>query len=297
MASQCTNCGATVETPPETLSTTCRYCDSPLVQVEADHESVDKLVRFEVNQKRASELISAYLQGKWLAPQRIRKSAKQEEIRDIFVPFYAYEASTRSHWSARIGINWQRTETYTTTDSDGNTVTRTRTVTETEWFSSNGTHASQWHDHLVSASKGLEEEESNELEPFDLGRAKPYVPALVAGVTAELPTIDKETARATAAAELDQLASREITTRFLPGDSSRDVSISTQSSLHATQLVLLPVWMSVYREGGDTLRLLVNGQTGEVVGEVPNSKVKIFFLILFALLVLLLLVSMLAANA
>jgi hypothetical protein len=40
-------------------------------------------------------------------------------------------------------------------------------------------------------------------------------------------------------------------------------------------LVLLPVWVAAYKWDGKVFRLLVNGQTGEVVGKVPRSTLKI----------------------
>ena len=49
------------------------------------------------------------------------------------------------------------------------------------------------------------------------------------------------------------------------------------------ELALLPVWIATYRHGGDVFRLLVNGQTGETIGKVPNSLVKIGCLVLVGL--------------
>ena len=41
------------------------------------------------------------------------------------------------------------------------------------------------------------------------------------------------------------------------------------------RLALLPAWIATYRSRGVVLRLLVNGQTGEVVGKIPVSGVKV----------------------
>ena len=52
------------------------------------------------------------------------------------------------------------------------------------------------------------------------------------------------------------------------------------------KLMLLPVWLACYIYAGKTYNILVNGRTGEVVGERPYSKVKIALAILAGLVAL-----------
>src|SRR5690606_27362925 len=153
----------------------------------------DRVVPFVVPRERAAALLRGYLQGHWFAPEAVRKAAKPSELDDVLVPFWVFDAVARTTFSARVGLYWYRTETYTVWQN-GKARTRTRRVRETEWFPLDGSHVRQWFDHLVSASKGLPEGEANQLEPFDLGASLPYAPALVAGVAAERPTVDRAAA-------------------------------------------------------------------------------------------------------
>ncbi len=146
-----------------------------------------------------------------------------------------------------------------------------------------GTHARVWHDHLVSASEGLDEAEANELEPFDLGRSRPWAPAHVAGLAAEHPTIPPQRARSTAAAELQAAEKAQIAAEFLPGDAHRSLEVSTQVDLRSVELVLMPVWLAVAGQGEEAVRMLVNGQTGEVVADLPRSKAKIALFVVLLL--------------
>ncbi|MFT6040173.1 MAG: hypothetical protein ACI9C2_000331, partial [Gammaproteobacteria bacterium] len=86
---------------------------------------------------------------------------------------------------------------------------------------------------------------------------------------------------------------------FLPGDSSTLVDFDTDFSEENTDLVLLPVYVFAARWGDDkTLRILVNGQTGEVQGEVPRSKVKIAAATLLGLgLIALIVLMIIGASA
>lgn len=282
---RCSACGANVELPAAVRSTTCAFCDSALVDAAADAaEPVDGVAAFGVDAGVAADRLRGYLAGHWFAPETVRRAARPDELRGVLVPFWVFDAVARSSFSARIGIYWYRTETYTVTQN-GKRVTKTRRVRETEWFPLEGSHVRQWFDHLVSASRGLPESEANALEPFDLGAALPYAPALVAGVVAERSTIPRAEAAATAGKELARLEQEVIGRSHLPGDTHADLRSSTQSQLAPPRLVLLPVWIAVVRGPKGPIRLSVNGQTGEVVGAVPRSGTKIALLVALILIV------------
>jgi len=264
-----------VELEGHVFSGACPFCDSPLVDTDLVAASPpDVVVSFDVNKTQAARLLRAYLEDQWLAPNALRRAAKAESVRPVFVPFFVYNAVCRSEFACRVGIYWYRTETYTTT-VNGKTVVRTRQVRETEWHAFSGTHAKRWYDHLVSASLGVLESEANALEPFDLGRSQPYAHVLTGGVEAEVPTISREDALGTAEQELRQLANAAIASGHLPGNKHRNLETRSTVDVEAVKMALLPVWVAAFRSGELTVRLLVNGQTGEVVGDVPKDKMKV----------------------
>jgi len=53
--------------------------------------------------------------------------------------------------------------------------------------------------------------------------------------------------------------------------------------------VLVPVWLLSYTYGPRSYQVVVNGYTGRMAGRYPKSPWKIFFLVLFILLALLVL--------
>jgi hypothetical protein len=232
------------------------------------------VVSFDVDKTQAARLLRGYLEDQWLAPNALRRAAKAESLRAVFVPFFVYNAVCRTDFLCRVGIYWYRTETYTTT-VNGKTEVRTRQVRETDWHRFSGTHARRWYDHLVSASVGVLESESNALEPFDLGRSQPYAHVLTGGVEAEVPTITRDIALNTAEHELRQLAYAAIAAGHLPGDVHRGLETDSTVEVETVKMALLPVWVAAFRSGELTVRLLVNGQTGEVVGDVPKDKMKV----------------------
>ncbi len=281
---ECPHCGARVSLPAGRISEMCSFCDTPLVAWDGHQEPVDRVAPFVLDRRQANQRLRQHLRGHTWAPTRLKR-LDPEDLHGVLVPFYCYDADARSRYSARVGIYWYRTETYTVV-VNGKTQIRTRTVRETEWFPTSGTHVASYRDHLVSGSRGLPEAESNELEPFDLGLARPFAPGLVAGWPAELPDVTHAEARQVATQELAGLENSAIG-KFLPANTYADVKNDTTMDVGEVRLVLLPVYTATYKHKGKEMRLLVNGQTGEVVGKVPRSWVKITLAIVIPLLLLL----------
>ncbi len=270
----CPQCAAEVEVDDSKLSSQCAFCEAPLVRsTDATSKPVDRVAPFDLDRKVASGRLVHFLQSSFWAPNEVRSLTNPEELMPVLVPFWVYDAVARSTYNADIGLYWYETETYTVT-VNGRTETRTRQKRHTEWHDLSGSHVKVYSNHLVSGSRGLPEAEANELEPFDLGKALPYEHAMVAGLIAERPSVAHEDARRTATEELAKLENAAIRA-FLPGDEKRGVTNHTHVEVEKVSLVLLPVWVAAYKWDGKVFRLLVNGQTGEVVGKVPRSTLKI----------------------
>ena len=289
---RCRDCGAGVTMPRHRFAAVCPYCasgavvDRPVDPDGARKEAPDFVVGFDVTRAEAERRVAAWIGRRRLfAPAAVR-AAKVTDIQGIYLPAWLYGAVADARYRASIGEDYTVTETYTTTDSKGNTVTRTRTRTETEWRSLSGPYRCYLLDLLVTASKGLGNDELETIEPYDLGALRRYDPAMVAGFAAEEATLDAqvgfERARDEAMAELEGRVQA-----FLPGDHARLEGLDARFEDETTDLVLLPVWVFAarYDHGGEprTLRILVNGQTGEVQGAVPRSALKVAVAVLAVL--------------
>ena len=266
---RCPQCGATVEAEDHVLATACAFCESPLVDAAEDAEPVDRVVSFRLDRPKAAARLQDHIQSRWFVHPDLKRATRPQELRPVLVPHYAWDAVARTEYRCDVGIYWYRTESYTTW-RNGKRVRRTRRVRETEWFPFSGHHGRTWYDHLTCASRGIPAAEAAALEPWDLGRALPWAPSLAAGVEAEHPTVDHPTALATARQSLADLEARVIGAEHLPGDTHRRLKSETAVEIDDVDLVLLPIWIAVYQAKGP-VRLLVNGQTGEVAGKVPRS--------------------------
>lgn len=283
----CPSCGAIVETVEVQLSSVCYFCDAAVVKTqEVAPHSLEEILPFKVTQRQASASLQHTLQNHWFLPNSLKKKSGPDDIQGMFVPFWVLKATARSNYDANIGINYQETETYTEIDSNGNTVTKTRTVTRTDWHHLTGSHVKQYEDHIICASKVLSNAEVDPIEPFDFGQALQFTHETVAGWRSEIPVTTKDDAFDTAVSEIHG-AERIAIRSFLTGDSHRlgDVETKVECKRSDIRAALLPIWIATYTFKGQSMRLLVNGQTGTVGGEIPRDWKKIVILIIVFLLV------------
>jgi len=262
----------------ELRTTVCPYCAAPSVverPASVDRPAPTFALGFALTHQAAGERVKQWLRTRHPWSDSRLKRASVQDVRGVYVPAYLYSALALSEYSASIGEDYTETETYRTTEN-GKTVTKTRTVTKTEWRPLRGEHTEYVPDVLVTASRGLSNEELEELEPFDLRALARYEPALVAGWVAEEPSLSRE--------ECLRLAREETLARvkqrleaFMPGDSHQNLQHQTRVEEESLEVCLVPVWVLAARYAPDKppLRVVVNGQSGEVHGEVPVSLVKV----------------------
>jgi len=286
MQLECQSCGARVEIEADRRTGKCLYCGSPQVvdrPPTADRPNPELAIAFTVPPEKALEVARKWVKGAFFAPQAFRK-APVEEIRGLYVPTYLYSAVAHSRYSAQIGENYTVTETYTTTDSKGRTVTRTRTKTKTEWRSLDGLYSVYVSDHVVTASRGIPNEELEAIEPFDFRDLRRFEPILVSGWGAEEPSRAPQRCIQLARAEAAHDVGRWLS-QFMPGDKHRGLQHSTNFDDEDLRLAMMPVWVLPVRFDDDEppVRLLVNGQTGKLAGKPPRSWLKVTLAVLLGL--------------
>jgi hypothetical protein len=299
-AFQCKSCGSEVNTSVEQRSYVCPFCDSSYVvelPKERGRQRPEFIIGFAVTAVDAKQLFFDWLKNNsWFRPGDLAQRAIAEKQRGVYLPFWHFSMHAHSHWSANIGEYWYRTETYTTRDANGKTVTRTRQVRETEWFPLRGRYHRYYFGYLVPASKGISHAEARDIQPFQLSALARYRPYFLAGWMAEEYSISMDLALEQCKAEFERRQQNEVH-RFLPGDTSSGLSVSTQFEVGGSDLILLPVHVLSYRYRDKLYHFLVNGQTGKVVGTKPVSAARVTtavlaaVLFIFALFVLLLLLS------
>jgi endogenous inhibitor of DNA gyrase (YacG/DUF329 family) len=281
--SSCPNCAAKVEFAPESHAQDCPFCATPVVTDTGENRHIKPkgVLPFAVAERDAHKAMSSWLGRLWFAPNGLKEYARKgRRMQGIYVPYWTYDAQTRSRYSGQRGTVYYVTETY---QQDGET--KSRQVSKVRWAPVSGRVQRFFDDVLVLASKSLPKRYTDALEPWDLSQLEPYQPQYLAGFHAEAYTVDLEDGFSEASARMDRAIERDV--RFdIGGDRQRINDIDTQVSEVTFKHVLLPVWLAAYKYRGKTYRFVVNGQSGRVQGERPYSSIKIALAALAAALVI-----------
>jgi hypothetical protein len=278
----CPNCGAQTEFPEGVQAATCPFCATPLVTADAGthrHVRPAALIPFALTEAQAREAMTKWLGRLWFAPNGLREYARKGRRMDgIYVPYWTFDADTRTEYRGQRGDNYTVTRTVMR-DGKPTTVSETRI----RWRNVRGRVARDFDDVLVLASQGLPRAHTEGLEPWDLAPLRPYRPDYLSGFLAEGYQVGLREGFDLARERMDRVIEQDIR-RDIGGDHQRIGSKATEIDDVTFKHVLLPVWVAAYKYRDLSFRFVVNGQTGKVQGERPWSKWKIAFAVLAALL-------------
>lgn len=291
---ECKACGNQIALDPNVRSYTCAFCDSNyVIELSPDQthrQPPEFIIGFAFEHHQALEKFRNWIKtNHWFRPRDLKHTHITDKLMGVYLPFWSFSMRAESNWSATIGEHWYRTETYTTRDSNGKMVTRTRRVQETEWFPLSGRHHRYYSGYMLSASNGLPQDIAQRVMPFDIPALKRYEPYFLAGWQTQEYTVDRESASAICKNEYQQ-QERNNVAAFLPGDTYRNLQISSRFSQISSDLCLLPYFLLTYKYHAHTYRFVMNGQTGRIWGTKPLSKARIMFAVSFGIIAIILIV-------
>ena len=278
----CDTCGSDLRFDPERYLLVCDHCGnteeisgargvhSPIAELDFQAALASALPQSQMEETRVTTCPNCAVQ------EYARKGRKMQ---GIYVPYWTYDADTRSSYSGERGTVYYVTQTVM---RDGKRVQQQ--VPKIRWRATSGRVARFFDDVLVLASTSLPKRFTDALAPWDLAALEPYAPEYLAGFRAEAYAVTLEEGYAQAREVMDAMIQRDV--RFdIGGDRQRIHNIQTQVSDVTFKHILLPVWLAAYKYRGKTYRFVVNGRTGSVQGERPYSTVKITFAVILGLIV------------
>ncbi|MBT9310847.1 hypothetical protein [Leptothoe kymatousa] len=302
----CPGCRAVITFEPPDVAGKCPFCATSIVTQNSQPAdptlAPSGLVPFQVGRKVALKNLRAWLAFRWdwkdlkaiFLPGQLKTIAQKQALEGIYLPFWTYDAHTASRYRGERGEHYYKTETYTSRNADGEEVTETREVLHTQWHSASGQVSRFFDDVLVPATRAIGEAKLRQLWPhLPASQLKPYSAQYLAGFKAqryEVPVKEGfEQAKTMMATTI-----RSDVTSDIGGDEQRIHSVATSYSQETFKHILLPLWMATYRYGGKTYQVMINAQTGKVMGERPVAAWKVALAVAIAIVAIGLIV--LAAN-
>jgi DNA-directed RNA polymerase subunit RPC12/RpoP len=285
---KCDDCGATVNVGQGELTAKCAFCGSNKVIAQPTDDSAirpESLVPFGITKQAANDGFAKWLAALWFRPNDLTKLGKIQDMGGVYVPYWSFDSNVQSSWTAERGHYYYVNKQVQETDANGQTVWVDRQVQETRWEFATGRRQDSYRDVLVCAGRGLPLDIVKKFASFDMSKLMAYRPDFLAGWKAESYALELmpgwEQGR-----EVIQGSQYDRCGAEVGGDTQRGLSVQNVYSSTAFKHVLLPIWISAFRYKEKVYRFLVNGQTGEIVGEAPWSIPKIAALVIAILAII-----------
>lgn len=282
----CKNCGANQHVEENYKSLNCVYCGEPLIREDIEKEGwilPGALVPFQLDGKKARSIFKKWVSSIWFAPNNLKRAALDPEgLRGLYVPYWTFDSNLYAEYQGQRGDYYYETQKVRTKNG-----TQTRQVRKTRWSRASGTVSGFVDDILINASEKKRREIPAKIAHWNLKELAVFNSKYLAGFVTEKYTISLKDGHHRSFQEAKDIAYNWIR-RDIGGDTQRighaDIKLSDETFKH----ILLPVYISSYRYSGKEYLFYINGQTGALSGSRPYSFWKIFFLVLFILVVIVL---------
>lgn len=250
----CTACGAELAVNGVESSTFCAYCGQPtIVFSRVSSEAKPKyIIPFSVTKEQAITTIRQRLNKGFFIPKDI-KDFDIERVRGIYIPFWLFDIHyyDQQYLRGTVGSGKHKKTRYY--------------YREAECDFSNLT---------LDASKQLNDESSQRLEPFDTQDLQPFDIGYLSGFYADRYDMSDKMLSNLAVNRAKQLFDKEVE-KSINASSICILKNNPRHRINNTAYALFPAWFLTFRYQAQPYTILVNGQTGKIIGGVPYDKPKV----------------------
>lgn len=264
----CNACGATVVTDANTSATFCAFCGSPAIisQRLTEEFSPDFIIPFKYGKEEAVKKFFTWCKGGRWTPFDFVSDKNIEKLTGLYVPFWLYDVESDVDLAGE-GVHEVSVSTGSTT-----------TVT-TSYYNVRRKSAIAWKHIPLDGSTRIDDRLMEAIEPFDYKAIKDFDPAYMQGFFAERYDQTGDDLKGRLIQRVKEYITDEMTPSFKKFN--RGVKISQDNSLIYEPKMfyaMMPVWFLHYTYHGKSYDFCMNGQTGEVTGIPPVSRLKRFVL-------------------
>ncbi len=258
----CQSCGGKVIINGTEISTMCVYCGSPTVVFEriSREKAPEFILPFQVNQELAEQMVREQLNNGKFVPKKV-KDIQFEQVRGIYIPYWICDgihAQTMIHREVRVSSSL---------DSLNGYQANARKVC----MGNSG--IMEFSNLLQDACENMPDDSTLRLEPFDLRKLKYFNEGYLLGFYSNLSDINKIDLQEAVNKRLNVLFEQEVLGfRDYKENACKEKTSNTLIN-EDVRYALLPVWFISFEYNGKHHTMLVNGESGKVVGGIPwNGK-------------------------
>jgi hypothetical protein len=269
----CRTCDTAVD--KKVFSLNCRTCGELLVRYSdlAERAQPDGLLPFEIDENIARAAFATWVSSRRFAPRTLKTVRQPGSVDGVFLPFWIFSSNTTSRYTGERGETRHRQVRRSRTNSDGETEWYWDTERYTEWYGAAGEVSRRFDGLVVPACSPL----AKKIPDWPMDRAVPFTAEAADGKRVIAYDVEPEEGFERAG-ELMVSRIEDDVRADIGGDDQRVDDVRTTYVDPSYTLAVLPAWLVSYSHDKRTWSALVNGTTGEVVGERPYSPAKILLL-------------------
>lgn len=252
---RCNACGAELAVNGVESSSFCVYCGQATVVMDRveDYLQPDYIIPFRITKEQAESMIRGRLaQGRYI-PEDI-KHFKVDKLRGIYIPFWLYDMYYGDDQYWKYTVRRGKTTVTRYAHRTGDCVFKKMTL---------------------DASKNFNDDSSQRLEPYNMRELQEFDAAYLSGFYSDRFDMGTEDLDGLAFMRAKVLFNENMKATVKHGETSLQSSAPVHKVLQR-EYALLPVWFLTFRYEDKPYTILVNGQTGKMVGAVPFVKKKAF---------------------
>ncbi|GAB4448586.1 MAG: hypothetical protein Fur0028_03680 [Bacteroidales bacterium] len=283
---KCPTCGAEFRQSNIAIDQ-CPYCTTIVVNesiINKTEVGFDGIIPFKISKYDAIEKIKKWRKKRCLSPNDFKKYIYQLDfLKGIYVPYWLIYTKTHVNYKGKCGQE-------------------SLTSKKTRWTGENGELTTRLENLALLGTTSIPKQIMDKTMPdfgevvaepwdnrWDFNQLLPFNDSFCFGFSSEMPQIEAikviNNNESKIKYELEQKVIQKIE------KSGCDMGMVNNLSYKHLELdyrlVLLPVWISAFKFKNRVYQILVNGQSGEVIGERPVSrfKVAIMWILIFILII------------
>lgn len=277
----CPSCGAEVVTDATTAATFCYYCHNPVVlqgRLSGDYLP-DKVLPFKFDRKEAEKKFLEYVHKKKFIPAAFFSRQQIEKLSGVYFPYWVCEYKMDGKMDAKA----TRIRVYRVGDME---------YTETKFYDIERSGEMSFSGMSAGALAKEEHKLAENVQPYSLSEMQNFHMGYLSGFLAEKRDIEKNMLMESMHSDARRYAREALRDSIRGYNSVTSENTSVQVKKENWQYCLLPVWLVTYHgKNGKLFYYAMNGQTGQVFGELPvdYKKIAVLFAVIFIPVFLLLL--------
>lgn len=254
----CSSCNAEIICDENTVATSCPYCANPTVIPSqfTGGRMPEYVIPFAFDNKQAKEALKNHYKKKKLLPDVFVKENHIEDIKGIYVPFWLYDGN------ADVEMSFSAEKKHTTR-------TQTEERITTEHYNCYREGNVSFRMVPVDASKKMDNDLMDSIEPFDYSKLVEYSPSYLPGYFAESYDESEQDCKPRSDLRVTNSSYAEIESTVTGYDSVARTASKIQINYTKITYAFMPVWLLSTKWKDQTFMFSMNGQTGKFVGNLP----------------------------